>query len=412
MPNSNYVKEFIPYSNFNNHILNAKTQYNLQSNSLGNILKISMSQAVNNTLILEYGIESNYFKNNNENENILFDPLLNHYINTPFYTYNYKYSQNLISGFFQLNSIHTKLFYYLGLRYEYCEQKFSILNHIPIEQKIKQSLLPSGGISYEFTENTSTSLNYSRSIYRPGESDLNPIGGPITSSLAWVGNSQLMPVYYNSLESNFSQSIKRVSINTGLSYSNAKNEIAWDKYFQRNDTTFRSVDNLLNQNSLMATLMVNVELFKWWTADFTIGLLGNEFSGKNDQGIIISKQSILQVYLLDLSWQLPKKIYVDFSSGYWGPQKDFRSLKKEYYMLNLSIRKKIGENLSLTIKAIDILNSYNINDEFYGEEFTVKSNTISNYRSIYIGFLYNFGSKFQTRLNENLNNNQINTGRQ
>ena len=84
---------------------------------------------------------------------------------------------------------------------------------------------PSAFFTYTPSEANQYQISYSRRVDRPGVSQVNPIREWSTPLISSLGNTSLIPQFTNSLEANYTRSLKKGTITGGVFYRAIEDEI-------------------------------------------------------------------------------------------------------------------------------------------------------------------------------------------
>lgn len=350
---------------------------------------------------LEAGIKNSYVKSNNKQ---LFDELMGGvYTPDPFFSNDFVYEENIISGYATYTAHAGKKFdYNVGLRAEYtASDGNTISSNYDVEQDYL-SLFPQGQLTYNANENNAFMLNYSRRIDRPSTEDVNPIVIYQDKYNFKLGNPYIRPAYQQKVEIMHNYKNKFI---TSI-YATRVTDFFDFTYFKQNDTT--KVYTITKQNLKSActygvTFNIPVELTNWWSLNADVDLSyqryqdysGNLNKGTTDAIVKVNQQIILpQDFAITLSGQY--EVPTDFSIIHYNASR----------YLGGGISKLLFNNAAtLTLTVEDIFNSRR---DSYSSNYTNLNLTGYDKRETRIarlGFIYRFGKNNVTAARKHVTGN-------
>ncbi|MEP0262678.1 TonB-dependent receptor [Dokdonia sp.] len=128
---------------------------------------------------------------------------------------------------------------------------------------------PSAFITYNPSEKNQYQFSYSRRIDRPGIGQVNPIREFSTPLISAFGNPSLVPQFTNSLEVNYTRSLEKGSITTGVFYRSVSDLINQALLYNRTDPNLNSLiftqDNFDDTSSYGLEVSANYKATSWWS---------------------------------------------------------------------------------------------------------------------------------------------------
>lgn len=140
------------------------------------------------------------------------------YIPMPGFINDYDYFERIGSAYIQFRQQWGKLGVQLGLRNEYTFIRTENSGEAELGdlEKDYNRLFPSASFSYQWSDQTSAQLSYSRRIRRPSFWQLNPFAGLRDPNQLFIGNPDIDPAYTDRVELNFLQRFEKLTINPAI----------------------------------------------------------------------------------------------------------------------------------------------------------------------------------------------------
>ena len=276
-------------------------------------------------------------------------------------------------------------------------------------------LFPSAFLTYDLTEKSQLSFNYSRRIDRPGLFQLTPVPQFTTAMMTSQGNPDLNPEYTNSFELGYLKQLEKGSISGNVFYRRVTDNIVqgfeidpeMDNRIIQYNMNYDKVDNFGVEAS------VNYKVAKWMSVflagDFTSSEMQNvsteslTSTGSSTVGKITANVLSLR---MNNNFNLTKNLTLQQFGFFRGRTKFLQGEMLEMWSMNLGLRYTFMEGkAALSARMNDVFNTMrarvNMNNPFDGEaRFKWESQTF------YLGFNYNFGGKVKTRAEVQQNQTQ------
>ena len=358
-------------------------------------LKIDYVKPLSEKSRLEAGIKTGQTITDNE---LLWENLFNNSWETDLNQSNkFKYSEHISAAYATFSHQFGKFSAMAGLRAEYT----SIKGESPtMDTTFTHSYLdwfPSAYLQYQINDNQVMNLSYSRKIFRPGYSSLNPFRTYLDPFTFQSGNPDLKPVYLNSITMRYS--IKRYFIN--LSYS-IYNDFFNQDYIQDDAThTMGLIQKNLGKSQVFSlSIYAPINLTKWYSLN-----INTQFAWNMDDIYHIGERFQNDYFTAYVSLQhafiilptMKANMQMIWLKRNWEGISQFEDL---LYM-NAQIEKSfMDKRLSLTLSCNDLFSSmiYRAKINFGNINQTLKED--QNLRRIMLTVRYNFGSQ-QIRASRN-----------
>ncbi|PWH82848.1 TonB-dependent receptor [Algibacter marinivivus] len=352
-------------------------------------------------------------------------------ISTP--STDFEYNRDIYSAYFTYGKTLEKWNYQIGVRAEQVNVTADALRIfednstelIPFENDYFQ-IYPSAFLTYNPSEKNSYQLSFSRRVDRPGLQQVNPIREWSTPRVSSFGNSELVPQFTNSIETNYTRQLKKGSITAGVFYRIIEDNINRFVFIDRTDVTagnaILSYDNFDNTTAYGIELSANYRPTKWWSLNASFDLYSQTQRGITEvidnpdiQNATVDDIIRVDTEVDNVIWNLrafnnfkaTKKLSFSVFAMYRGEEKGIQFTRKPMFMLNTGMRYNFLEDnrATFSFNYSDILNTMKF--EFEGSTpypsegaFNWESNTWN------IALSYRFGGgKYQALKRKRRDNN-------
>ena len=334
--------------------------------------------------------------------------------------YSYNYNEDIYAIYSTLGyQIFDRLGIKFGLRYEGVETKASVLGdttlatnviHAVINSKIQEGdfdnpynkFYPSLFFNYQLTERNQIQFGYSKRVNRPGLRSLNPFPNDVLDTTRIRnGNPFVKPEFSDVAEFNFSSNSRKINFNTGISYRQTIDAIAWwdrDEFnYQNRSYEILTAGNAEKAENLSGSIVINYRPMPlismmitswWWSSKTTGGQYENDMTG-NSLGMFNRGQ---------LTLNIPKYARIEFSAGGRAKMKITSGTIPSSYGADLGIEKSFfNKSLSITLKINDLFDSrkFILDTEQEYTDFTqlLYAERKRGRRTTSINLRYNFGKQ-------------------
>ncbi len=282
---------------------------------------------------------------------------------------------------------------------------------------------PSAFVTYTPSEANQFQVSYSRRVDRPGLSQVNPIREWSTPLISSFGNTSLEPQFTNSIEANYTKSLKNGSITGGVFYRAIEDEINRAVFVDRTDLSkvILTYDNFDNTSAYGVELSSNYRPTKWWNFNFSFDLYNQTQKGitesLNNAGNNPTIEDIIQeiVEVDNTAWNLrmfnnfkaTKNLTFSAFGFYRGQNRGLQFEMEPMYFVNIGARYNLWEGAgTFSVNYNDIFDTMQF--AFNGQRpyaqigaFNWESNTI------YVGLSYRFGGgKYRAKSRKRRDNDE------
>jgi outer membrane receptor protein involved in Fe transport len=314
----------------------------------------------------------------------------------------YNYDLDIYSAYATFGQKFNKIGYQLGARFE-SYKVAATLNGATAYKDDYITLYPSASITYSLSEKDQFQMSYSRRVDRPSLSQTKPIREFSTPRVTSIGNPELDPQFTNSVELNYTKTIEKGTITTGVFVRSINNEINRILYPdpQNQDKQIMSFDNFDNNSSYGFEASLNYKINSWWdiqpAVDFSSikqkGLI-SVFNSASNSFDFVNKEVTASAFnaRFNSNFKATKSLrfllFGFYRSGVDGVQ--FNG--KEMYKIDAGGRYSfLKDKATLSVRFNDIFDTMKAG--FYGENPYPQVGQFSwESQSVYVGFNYMFGA--------------------
>ncbi|MDC7994019.1 TonB-dependent receptor domain-containing protein [Altibacter sp. HG106] len=185
----------------------------------------------------------------------------------------FEYARDIYSAYATYGKEWEKFSVQIGARVERVEVKADT-NSIRAFTNNYVQVYPSAFVTYTPSEQNQYQLSYSRRVDRPGLNQVNPIREWATPLISSFGNTQLLPQFTNSIETNYTRNLKKGSITAGVFFRSIEDEINRALFIDRTDLNkvILSYDNFSSTSAYGFEISSNYRPAKWWNFNFSFDL--------------------------------------------------------------------------------------------------------------------------------------------
>ena len=351
--------DVLRYQNFTNFNANfSATEYNLPDNLYTekespfeiNVFKLDFETELFSKFNYTSGLK--YVKSNFENyNNVEIDQVpLAEFVNNSFL------DETLLAAYSQLNfDITNNIKVQAGLRYEYTDTFVDSFDGEVFVDREYGNFFPSLFLGYKINDINNLNLSYSKRITRPAFTDMAPFLIFLDLNTAVFGNVGLVPSY----SKNYQLDYRYKTISLSAQYSDETD--VYEKFTptineETNFITF-SPNNLDSRKTLTAILSFPLNPIKDWSVRYFTSLSYAQVQGEMN-GLFIDNSMTSVRFNMNNNVRLTDSWRVEVSGFYQSKT----NLNNGGFMLpmgklDLSLQKKVNDNLSFTLNGFNMLNT-------------------------------------------------------
>ncbi|MDB0058320.1 outer membrane beta-barrel family protein, partial [Salibacteraceae bacterium] len=277
----------------------------------------------------------------------------------------------------------------LGLRVENTDLNTILTTTNENNTQDYTNLFPSVHTSYKLTKMVSFQAGYSRRIYRPRLWDLNPFFNIRNIYNIRRGNPNLQAEYADSYEITGIFILEKISLNASIYNLYTTNVIERISFFE-NNANVTVPENIGQRNKTGLEVNGKYTPIKWFTlnGDFNFGYFMRQGSFQNQNFDFTGDQWSTQ---LTTKFKLPAKIDFELRGDYQSRVKTVQGKQSGFAVLNIGIRKKIGEGKAVISAGVsDVFASRKQENYISQPNFYLYNNSIRG-RFFVLGVSYSFG---------------------
>ncbi|RKR10995.1 outer membrane receptor protein involved in Fe transport [Flavobacterium sp. 90] len=316
----------------------------------------------------------------------------------------YTYDTDIYSAYVTFGQKYKKFSYQIGTRFESYQVKSNLNYGYKTFNDDYITLYPSAYFTYNLNDKNVLQLSYSRRVDRPSLEQTKPIREFSTPLVTSYGNQNLRPQFTNSVEVNYTRTLEKGSITTGVFVRRINDQISRTLSPDPNDDSgYKQIlgfANYDNSSSYGFEASLNYKLTKWWDIQPSI-----DFSSIKQHGVVFEfdpktgKSSPLERTVttsafnarMNSNFKPTKRLSFLLFGFYRGPVEEIQQHRKEMYKMDIGSRYTLLDNkMNISVRFNDVFNTmkYAFDGVYpYPQEgqFTWESQTV------YLGLTYNFG---------------------
>ncbi len=351
-------------------------------------------------------------------------------------TNTFKYKENIKAYYAQFGSKIQKFSYLFGLRLEDSKIDVNSVNNNQSFDKNYQNIFPSAFLTYELSDITKISVNYSRRITRPRNRFINPFSGYNSDVNIFEGNPDINPSMTNAFDFGYLTKIKKVAFSASIYYNNTNSPFQFTRRQNGNfvvtvldgtDTVINGqVTQIIGREDIRTPVLlstpqnldkeirygfefsINYSPTKWWKLNSNFNYFNAKVSGNYSYSLLNSNKLITESFNRDASnWfaklnsriTLPYKIDWQINGIYTAPQNTIQGKSLEVFTLNTAFSKDIlKEKATISLNVSDIFNSTKMRRAFDLQTVNSYTEMQRRVRQVNLSFTYRFNKKKEEKI--------------
>ncbi len=304
----------------------------------------------------------------------------------------FTYDERVTAAYVNYNFGINKLKIQTGLRMENTDSRGDLnatrQNDNKTVQRNYTDWFPSGGLTYQVSQNHSLALLYSRRIQRPNYQALNPFEFQLDELSFRRGNPFLQPQYTDNIKLSHTY---KYTLTTSLSYSFINDFFAQVTEAEGENRNFINTRNVANQEVINLSVSYPKKINDWWSIYMSGYIFYSDFK-PTDPSFIAVDQTTYGGYAQS-TFTLAKGLTFELSGWYsspsiWGGTYSTESLGS----LNIGIQKK-WDHWTVKLAGNDILYTIPWRGTTQFGDLFIDGNGGSDSRTIQCYISYSFGNK-------------------
>lgn len=336
---------------------------------------------------------------------------------------NYTYDTDIYSAYVTFGQKFKKISYQIGARFESYKVAANLNQGTTTFEDDYITLYPSAYLTYNLNEKNTFQFSYSRRVDRPSLEQTKPIREFSTPLVTSFGNPELRPQFTNSVELNYTKTLKKGSFTAGVFVRRINDQISRVMYPDETDVAHeKQIMTYTNNDSNTSygfEASANYKIAKWWDVQPSI-----DFSSIKQKGIVFQFDPTSQISSplersitasafnarLNSNFKVNKRLTFLLFGFYRGPVNDIQNDRHQMYKMDTGARYSLLNNkMNLSLRFNDVFKTMKYSfDSLYPYaqtgEFTWES------RTVYFGLTYNFGGAKNKTLQRKQRDDNTNKG--
>ena len=298
-----------------------------------------------------------------------------------------------------------------GLRFEDSKIQINQLVTQDYNTKKYNNFFPSAFLTYEFNDNTSVSLNYSKRINRPRDRFINPFSSYSSNVNLFVGNPDLDPALSDAYDLGFLRKWSKITLNTSLYINNTTDSFQVISK-ERGDlingipVIIKTPFNLATDKKLGFEFTLNFTPYKWWKLNGNFNYFSNKTDGSYTYIKTDGATETIDLYNTSSTWftrltskiSFPYKVDFQLNGTYNAEQKTAQGKNKANASMNLALSKDVLKDKgTIAFNVSDVFNSRKRINDLSTANVNSYSEMQWRERQITVSFTYRFNKQKNER---------------
>ncbi len=313
------------------------------------------------------------------------------------YTNKLDYKEKINALYTQFGSKIGKFSYLMGIRYEDSNIDINLLTTNDFNTKRYHNFFPSAFLTYQLTEQSTISLNYSKRISRPRSRFINPFSNYSSNVNIFQGNPDINPSLTDAYDIGYMNKWGRVTFSTSMYFNTTKDVFQFIRRPNGNYVVTTVIDgaDILDENGQVTQIIgapdittpvivstpinlakedrfgfefnINYTPYKWWKLNGNFNFFQSKTSGSYTYLIANTGEIVYQDFgKTAASWftrvsskiSLPFKIDWQTNGTYNAPQNNAQGKSLGTYGVNLAFSKDVlKDQATIALNVSDLFNS-------------------------------------------------------
>ena len=304
-----------------------------------------------------------------------------------------RYKEKIGATYVQLNRKRDKTSYQVGLRLENTTIVIDASAGTLDTKNSYLNIFPSATVGYQFEENLSGQLSYSKRISRPSLWLLSPFYELKDFTSRFTGNSNLKPTYTDAFEVSMLYNLNTFRLSSSLYYLESSDVLQFETRNEGNGVFTQSPINLANEKRYGIELTASLSPLKWLRLNSDFNLFSYRQKGTIDfKDAAFSDKTWFVNFTTNI--KVTKRIKMQTSFYYQGERSNAQITTAPISNLNMGISKTILKNKgSIVFNASNILNTRKDIQEIVGTSYKINQERSRNAQRFSLSFVYKFNQK-------------------
>ncbi|MDQ3049322.1 MAG: TonB-dependent receptor [Bacteroidota bacterium] len=267
-----------------------------------------------------------------------------------------------------------------GLRSEYAERESELINTGENFTKDYFSFFPSAFLSWKPDLKWQFKASYSRRINRPRTGQLNPFANYVDPLNIRTGNPDLDPEYTDSYEVEGNRIFNKINVTATLYYRYTHDPIQRYRFFDAaTGISNVSFENINSAENYGLELILNGNLFKWWSFTLSSNMYQNTIDASNIEADLGSSDIAISARIFT-TFKLPYQSDLQITYFYRAPFEVPQGSMKDMQMASIALSKKLlKDKLTATLRVSDPFDTQrfgiNLDGPGYTQDFIRRRDT-------------------------------------
>jgi len=292
------------------------------------------------------------------------------WIENALYTSDLDFFRNIQAAYVTYGGEWKNFQYQLGIRGEYTYRKIDHEKSEDIFLINRLDYYPTLHLARQFKNDHQLMLSYSKRVDRPRGYWLEPNRSYVDPYTIRIGNPALEPEYIHSLELGYQKGWGMNFLAAELYYRNTRNLITRvTEYDDSLDLFILNIENLNNDHSAGAELMVNWKFWKWLTVNGSFTPYYYRIDG-DINGTPVSEETFSWSSNLNTTFQITPTTRLQTNMAYRSKTVTAQGSREGFYYMNVAFRQDLFDRkLSATLQVRDLFGSMKRDFTNVGENF-------------------------------------------
>lgn len=322
--------------------------------------------------------------------------LAGQWITLPGYKNQFEYDEDIYAAYAIWAEQWKPISIQAGLRYEYSDIGTKLIETGESNPRSYGQLFPSAHVSYQFPNDHSVQISYSRRINRPGFRELNPFLTFSDVRNIWSGNPNLNPELTNAYELGYLKTWNKGSYSPALFYRTTDNVIDRIRTVDADGISYIRPENLAFQQDLGLEVTFSYQPISWWRINGNVNFFRSITDGKNI-GLDFTADTYTWFGRLSSRVTVLKIVDLQVNYNYRAPRETTQGSYGAMQHVDVGASMDVLKNrATVTISGRDILNTRRRIYENTGADFYTEGNHQWRRGSVNLTFAYRFNQKKPT----------------
>jgi iron complex outermembrane recepter protein len=303
---------------------------------------------------------------------------------------DFKYDQNVNALYGIVSSKVGSVSVQAGLRAEHTSIDTEVTGSGNQTEQNYFNLFPSAFLGYEFNDQNTVQLSYSRRFSRPRIRSILPFSNFRDSRNIYTGNPELEPVYSDSYEISYLRFWESGSVTTSFYHRYRTGVIETITDVEDGGATRRMPFNLSTQSNWGGEMALSQEIGS------SVRLRGsiNHFQSETDgflNGQEFQRSTDITFGRMRVQWRILDGLHFQATYRYSGPRATTQGSRDGTYHVNSAISKELlNGDATLTISGFDLFNTRGTTNIIDDGNFYSENENRWRTRSVRLNFVYRF----------------------